>query len=724
MLARNDTSNDVPNPLEVGNVLSGVNVENGSAAGDYQLRGIRGRRDGGYEDFHEDKLSEDPAEQKLYYWREDIMLHVFHELFHKIWGWGRKHERPFEQFWYTHQQMMRRYELERHSVGVDPVVPLTVEHLKKPLGPQYRAGKYTIPRIATGRKKDCRLISGRSRTFIGELESFVKDFKNGRSTTESNKFGSSLNDLHGSGHMNIAEDCKAGREADSVMAASPFSARDPIFWRWHTYLEDIMNEFRNKKNRYRQSDFDLHRDVEVTSVNTILDNRIKDVLITHWENKRIDHHAGFPITYKRLTHEDFKYKIQLKNPRRETRKVYVRLWLGLLGTENDISKPHRERMIEMDQFPVKLTGEEIQDVVRNSIKSAVTMEGIGTTTIKKRMDELQKHKPHRGKESWCGFPHHLLVPRSKNYNPAEESLGGQNYVLYAFVTTTDDWVNAGTTVNHMLCGVKNGANTKIDKKPFGFPFDKGFDGNFQLSNEHKFMASTIVKIIFSPEENQIKEIKDKASKLNGNTDKANKLNDNTGMRETSDIKCYSQPRTDNAKLLCADGETSYTWDGCINRGSHRIQCGKFHYPCNELKNEKEFLCETDCSNLGGNRVCTLGSSPPKKPTPRTQPIPRRTTPRTPPWGPTPTTQRISRRPWFPPRDPRFHPRDPRFPSRDPRFPSRDPRFPPRDPRFQRDPRFRGPRHPSQRDPRFRGPRHPSQRDPGFSRHRHPFHPFG
>merc|ERR1712142_101987 len=156
-----------------------------------------------------------------------------------------------------------------------------------------------------------------------------------------------------------------------------------------------------------------------------------------------------------------------------------------------------------------------------------------------------------------------------------------------------------------------------------------------------------------------------------------------GMRETSDIKCYSQPRTDNAKLLCADGETSYTWDGCINRGSHRIQCGKFHYPCNELKNEKEFLCETDCSNLGGNRVCTLGSSPPKKPTPR--------------------TQRISRRPWFPPRDPRFHPRDPRFPSRDPRFPSRDPRFPPRDPRFpSRDPRF-PPRDPRfQRDPRFRG----------------------
>ena len=67
-----------------------------------------------------------------------------------------------------------------------------------------------------------------------------------------------------------------------------------------------------------------------------MDNRIKDVLITHWETHRIDHHAGFPITYKRLTHEDFQYKITLRNPRRERRKVCVRLWLGLLETENDI----------------------------------------------------------------------------------------------------------------------------------------------------------------------------------------------------------------------------------------------------------------------------------------------------------------------------------------------------------------------------------------------------
>ena len=62
-----------------------------------------------YEDMHEKKLSEDPEEQKMYYYREDIMYHMFHSLLHSAIKNTESRSRNKEQFWYAHQQMMRRY---------------------------------------------------------------------------------------------------------------------------------------------------------------------------------------------------------------------------------------------------------------------------------------------------------------------------------------------------------------------------------------------------------------------------------------------------------------------------------------------------------------------------------------------------------------------------------------------------------------------------------------
>ena len=47
-------------------------------------------------------------------------------------------------------------------------------------------------------------------------------------------------------------------------------ARDPIFYRWHTHMEDLMQEFRDKKfPSYRKADFELSDGVrKVTSQRT------------------------------------------------------------------------------------------------------------------------------------------------------------------------------------------------------------------------------------------------------------------------------------------------------------------------------------------------------------------------------------------------------------------------------------------------------------------------
>ena len=42
------------------------------------------------------------------------------------------------------------------------------------------------------------------------------------------------------------------------------------------------------------------------------------------------------------------------------------------------------------------------------------------------------------------------------------------------------------------------------------------------------------------------------------------------LRHISEFECYEESRDDN-KLLCADGHTAEKWNGCIERGSYRLE---------------------------------------------------------------------------------------------------------------------------------------------------------
>ena len=68
------------------------------------------------------------------------------------------------------------------------------------------------------------------------------------------------------------------------------------------------------------------------STNTDID----DLIITHWNNETIHHDTETPITYKRLNHLNFQYHLEIENPTKVERKVFIRLWLGFLTDENDL----------------------------------------------------------------------------------------------------------------------------------------------------------------------------------------------------------------------------------------------------------------------------------------------------------------------------------------------------------------------------------------------------
>ena len=81
----------------------------------------------------------------------------------------------------------------------------------------------------------------------------------------------------------------------------------------------------------------------MTSVSTVMsrslaktEEDVKNLLITHWERKTLQYKPDTSIKYDRLNHLDFKYEIQLRNKNKVKRKVFIRLWLGLLKDQTDL----------------------------------------------------------------------------------------------------------------------------------------------------------------------------------------------------------------------------------------------------------------------------------------------------------------------------------------------------------------------------------------------------
>ena len=135
-----------------------------------------------------------------------------------------------------------RYELERFSVGISPVVPLDVEEQRKPLGPGYKS--LTTRMDIAGRKSNCRL-SGASKAGLSfELKDLL-----GYKSFGFEKYGYVAEYYHNTGHRYIDDDCTMDIKRTTAMMSSATAARDPIFYRWHSYLENLMQEYRDQRSR-------------------------------------------------------------------------------------------------------------------------------------------------------------------------------------------------------------------------------------------------------------------------------------------------------------------------------------------------------------------------------------------------------------------------------------------------------------------------------------------
>ena len=252
-----------------------------------------------------------------------------------------------------------------------------------------------------GRIDDCNLnnidpgVVRESRGLYHDLEMALRD------EDDFHEFAKLLeNTYHSHGHSAISRHCQTGMEGDGVMGFTEVAARDPVFYRWHGHLEQIMQRFRDEKMpSYSLDDFALADGISVRSIKTIVQKQsinsrknLKNTLLTHEEVAHLKHSESSEIIYKRINHIPFEYRIVLKNPLSVKKKVIVRIWLGVVSETDRLYSPclpfhnhspfreyNKDLMIEMDRFVTTLRGVKREKIKRTSLQSAATMKEEGAT---------------------------------------------------------------------------------------------------------------------------------------------------------------------------------------------------------------------------------------------------------------------------------------------------------------------------------------------------------
>merc|ERR1712038_1985250 len=64
------------------------------------------------------------------------------------------------------------------------------------------------------------------------------------------------------------------------------------------------------------------------------------------------------------------------------------------------------------------------------------------------------------------------------------------------------------------------------------------------------------------------------------------------------LTCEGKPTESATQLKCLDGALADRWDGCVERGSVRVQCPYPFIPCNDLKHSSPLARGELCKSNG------------------------------------------------------------------------------------------------------------------------------
>jgi hypothetical protein len=382
-------------------------------------------------------------------------------------------DRHGELFVHMNRQMLARLDIERQALGL-PLIQ-SLENLREPndhtpfgsRAPNQKLDdeKFTVDKVEKNRKT---------------IEETIKNgkFPDGTEITP---------DLLGSAiESSVLE---YGKDPGHVIHNPRVAARDPEFWRWHRYMDDLFNKWQETQSPHdfsdappvniREGDIILAfkdelsithgatQDKEATefgektfgghNFNTDLSGSeiVTHELHTKMKQKKctmVDN-SGETVDIEHLSPRDYYYYFRVENTSSSKLDATFRVYLAPEELANS-----RRHWIEMDKFKQTLPPKSKTVVCRDSDMSSIISQ-----PPQKTKDEF---------DDTATQPFHLLFPRGR-----EE---GMKFKLLVFIT---DW---STDEVPTLSRCKY-----PDSRPMDYPFDKPFRDNSYEETFKRLKNATI-----------------------------------------------------------------------------------------------------------------------------------------------------------------------------------------------------------------------------------------
>ncbi|XP_059616951.1 phenoloxidase 2-like [Phlebotomus argentipes] len=464
--------------------------------------------------------SEREEEQRLAYFREDIGVNLHHWHWHLVYpanGPERivRKDRRGELFYYMHSQIIARYNIERLCNRMGRVRHLS--NLREAIPEGYfpklsrSSNNQTYPpRFTNVTLKDIDRPDDNTQVQISDLEGwrdrilqaidqgYVETTTGQRIPLDESRgidiLGDMIEasilspnprlygDLHNMGHNVIAYNHDPDNnylEQFGVMGDVTTAMRDPIFYRWHSYLDLIFRKHKDTLPSYTSNDLDfVGVTVQSVACQMTQQNTPANVILTYWQRGELNLAAGMDFgpegnifaQFTHLQHAPFSWKIEVNNESNSIRTGYCRIFMSPRNDERGMPFTFRDQrvlMIEMDRFTVKLNPG-VNTINRRDEHSAITIpynrtfRNIGATA-QSATDDNQFNF------CGCGWPNHLLVPKG-----SPEGFTMDTFVMIS--NFNDDTVNENIDASdqcsdsYAFCGIRN--KLYPDRRAMGFPFDR------------------------------------------------------------------------------------------------------------------------------------------------------------------------------------------------------------------------------------------------------------
>ncbi|XP_023168266.1 phenoloxidase 2 [Drosophila hydei] len=489
-------------------------------------------------------------EQRLAYFREDIGVNSHHWHWHLVYPASGPMEvvnkdRRGELFYYMHHQLLARYNVERFCNNLKRTIPLSNLRDEIPEGyfPKILSSinNRTYPaRISNQLLRDVDRPDGnieiselerwRDRVLAAIDQGFVENSQGTRipldevkgidilgniieasnTLSVNNQF---YGNLHNQGHtiISFAHDPDARHLEDfGVMGDVTTAMRDPIFYRWHGFIDSVFNKHKALLPVYDNAQLGFDG-VSVTYVEARLGaaNARPNTLLTYWQKSSANLAAGLdfgPVedenitaTFRHLQNAPFTYTFNVTNAgarRTGTCRIFI---CPKVDERNQPLRLEEQRLmaIEMDKFTVELMPGE-NTIRRESTDSSVAIpfersfRAVGANYQPKAADELARFR-----FCGCGWPQHLLLPKGKPE--------GMQFDLFVMISdyTNDSVQQLSNTPNDAcstafsFCGLKD--KLYPDRRTMGFPFDRRLPNDTlnEFVGAFSNMAKTDITIKFN-----------------------------------------------------------------------------------------------------------------------------------------------------------------------------------------------------------------------------------